>query len=59
MKKIMVLLMAAILVIGVFAQGPSLKKRDPDTLVVVLTGPCQPLDPNLYTTLNEAQVCMR
>jgi peptide/nickel transport system substrate-binding protein len=56
MKKIMVLLMAAILVIGVFAQGPSLKKRDPDTLVVVLTGPCQPLDPNLYTTLNEAQV---
>jgi peptide/nickel transport system substrate-binding protein len=24
--------------------------------VVVLTGPCQPLDPNLYTTLNEAQV---
>lgn len=56
MKRFMVLLMTTILVVGVFAQGPSLKKRDPDTLVVVLTGPCQPLDPNLYTTLNEAQV---
>ncbi len=36
--------------------GPSLKGRDPDRLVFVLAGPCQPLDPNIYTTLNEAQV---
>ncbi len=60
MRKVMAILMAVILVAGLFAQaggqGPSLKKRDPDTLVVVLTGPPQPLDPNLYTTLNEAQI---
>jgi peptide/nickel transport system substrate-binding protein len=38
------------------AKGPSLKGRDADTLMFVLAGPCQPLDPNIYTTLNEAQV---
>ncbi|HRY56325.1 MAG TPA: ABC transporter substrate-binding protein, partial [Spirochaetia bacterium] len=38
------------------AKGPALKGRDPDTLMFVLGGPCQPLDPSIYTTLNEAQV---
>ncbi len=59
-KKVVFFALLMVMTICVFAKdtskGPSLKKRDPDTLVVVLTGPCQPLDPNLYTTLNEAQV---
>jgi len=59
-RKGFILALLMVMSISVFAQdatkGPSLKKRDPDTLVAVLTGPCQPLDPNLYTTLNEAQV---
>jgi len=43
----------------VFAQAkkaPSLRNRDPDTLIFVLAAEPQPLDPNIYTTSNEAQV---
>jgi peptide/nickel transport system substrate-binding protein len=38
------------------AKAPDLHGRNADTLVFVLAASCQPLDPNLYTTLNEAQV---
>lgn len=56
-----VLLAAVALICGlhmVFAgpQGPALKGRDPDTLVFVLAGLPQPIDPNIYNSLNEAQV---
>lgn len=37
-------------------KGPALNSRDPETLVFVLGAAPQPLDPNIYTTLNEAQV---
>ena len=59
-RPIAILALAAIAAASVFAQGaskgPALRNRDPDTLVFVLAGPCQPLDPSIYTTLNEAQV---
>ncbi len=53
--------MVVLLVMGnvIFAQtqkGPVLRNRDPDTLVFVLAAAPQPLDPNIYTTLNEAQI---
>ncbi len=60
MKKLMTVLVIALMMGGVvFAQGakgPALRNRDADTLVFVLAAAPQPLDPNLYTTLNEAQV---
>ncbi len=58
MKKLFAVLIIALLIVGgVFAQkGPALRNRDADTLVFVLAAAPQPLDPNLYTTLNEAQV---
>lgn len=60
MKKLMAILIVALLAGGVvFAQGakgPALRNRDADTLVFVLAAAPQPLDPNIYTTLNEAQV---
>ncbi len=37
-------------------KGPSIKDRDPDTLIFVLRAQPQPLDPNLFTTLYEAQI---
>ncbi len=57
-RKLAILALAALFAAGALAQGkgPALRNRDPDTLVFVLAGPCQPLDPNIYTTLNEAQV---
>ena len=60
MKKLMAILVVALVLGGaVFAQGakgPALRNRDADTLVFVLAAAPQPLDPNIYTTLNEAQV---
>jgi len=60
MKKLMAILFIALFLCpGVFAQGakgPALRNRDADTLVFVLAAAPQPLDPNIYTTLNEAQV---
>ncbi|HWR11187.1 MAG TPA: ABC transporter substrate-binding protein [Rectinemataceae bacterium] len=60
MKKIMAVMVIAFLMGGVvFAQGskgPALRNRDANTLVFVLAAAPQPLDPNIYTTLNEAQV---
>ena len=60
MKKLMAILFIALfLCSGAFAQGakgPALRNRDADTLVFVLAAAPQPLDPNIYTTLNEAQV---
>lgn len=60
MKKLATLLFVALALGGiVFAQGakgPALRNRDPDTLVFVLAAAPQPLDPNIYTTLNEAQI---
>ncbi len=60
MKKLVTVLVIALMMGGVvFAQGakgPALRNRDADTLVFVLAAAPQPLDPNLYTTLNEAQV---
>ena len=48
--------LSALAAVGAFAQkGPALH-RDADTLVFVLAAAPQPLDPNIYTTLNEAQV---
>jgi ABC-type transport system substrate-binding protein len=57
-RKGIVIAFAALVAASAFAapKGPALRNRDPDTLVYVLAGPCQPLDPNIYTTLNEAQV---
>jgi len=60
MKKFLSI-MVVLLVMGnvIFAQtqkGPVLRNRDPDTLVFVLAAAPQPLDPNIYTTLNEAQI---
>ena len=57
-RQAAILVLTALAVAGAFAQakGPALRNRDADTLVYVLAGPCQPLDPNIYTTLNEAQV---
>ncbi|GAB1432335.1 ABC transporter substrate-binding protein [Spirochaetota bacterium] len=57
-RKLAILLLVAIFATSAFAQGkgPALRNRDPNTLIFVLAGPCQPLDPNIYTTLNEAQV---
>ena len=37
-------------------KGPSIKDRDPNTLVFVMRAQPQPLDPNLFTTLYEAQI---
>ena len=60
MKRLTALLLVALLTVGaVFAQGakgPALRNRDADTLVFVLAAAPQPLDPNIYTTLNEAQI---
>lgn len=60
MKKLMAILFIALfLCSGAFAQGakgPALRNRDADTLVFVLAAAPQPLDPNIYTTLNEAQI---
>ena len=60
MKRLTAVLLVALLVVGaVFAQGakgPTLRNRDADTLVFVLAAAPQPLDPNIYTTLNEAQI---
>ena len=60
MKKLMAILVVALVLGGAaFAQGakgPALRNRDADTLVFVLAAAPQPLDPNIYTTLNEAQV---
>ena len=58
-KTIAILFIALILGSSVFAQsakGPTLRNRDPETLVFVLAAAPQPLDPNIYTTLNEAQI---
>ncbi len=59
MKKLTAILVVALCVGGLaFAQskGPALRNRDADTLVFVLAAAPQPLDPNIYTTLNEAQI---
>lgn len=52
--------LAALIAASTFAlgapNGPALNSRDPETLVFVLGAAPQPLDPNIYTTLNEAQV---
>ena len=53
--------LSAFLATGTFLQGaapsgPALHNRVPETLVFVLAANSQPLDPNIYTTLNEAQV---
>lgn len=60
MKKLTVLIVAVLCIGGMaFAQGskgPALRNRDADTLVFVLAAAPQPLDPNIYTTLNEAQI---
>jgi len=56
-KQAAVLALAAVAAAGAYAQkGPALRNRDPETLVFVLAAAPQPLDPNIYTTLNEAQV---
>lgn len=57
-RKGIVIAFAALVAASAFAapKGPALRNRDPDTLVFVLAGPCQPLDPSLYTIMNEAQV---
>ena len=60
MKKCTAIFLVMSLVgLSAFAQsskGPALRNRDADTLVFVLAATPQPLDPNIYTTLNEAQV---
>jgi len=60
MKKFLSIVLICLALGGmVFAQakkGPTLRNRDPDTLVFVLAAAPQPLDPNIYTTLNEAQI---
>ena len=59
MKKVIAILFAALILgTSTFAQakGPALRNRDPETLVFVLAAVPQPLDPNIYTTLNEAQI---
>ena len=60
MKKVLSIVLICLALGGmVFAQakkGPTLRNRDPDTLVFVLAAAPQPLDPNIYTTLNEAQI---
>ncbi len=57
-KAIAILFVALVLGASAFAQakGPALRNRDPETLVFVLAAVPQPLDPNIYTTLNEAQI---
>jgi len=59
MKKLTAILVVALCAGGLaFAQskGPALRNRDADPLVFVLAAAPQPLDPNIYTTLNEAQI---
>jgi len=60
MKKFMAIVVIALvagsLAFAQGAKGPALRNRDADTLVFVLAAAPQPLDPNIYTTLNEAQV---
>ena len=60
MKKLLSIVLICLALGGVvFAQAkkaPSLRNRDPDTLIFVLAAEPQPLDPNIYTTSNEAQV---
>ncbi|MEN6599487.1 MAG: ABC transporter substrate-binding protein [Rectinema sp.] len=60
MKKFLSIVLICLALGGIVVaqakKGPTLRNRDPDTLIFVLAAEPQPLDPNIYTTSNEAQV---